>query len=650
MFRPVRMKRLNLLVLERDVQAVTEGLADLGAMHIAQARQPGTEKLLDAPDVEPQLERCRRVLRRLEDFAEQLGLRLDPEAEVDFHAPFSLDEVSKELDTIRRQLRRVEQSTAEAEGRIPELQAMLLELEPFRGVAFPLEELENFNFLHFATGSLPSEEALAVAEEVGDRSIILPLREEGGRAKVVAVAGTKSGWALETALKKHGFRPEPLAEGQEGLAVDIAEQLEKQVEETRAATGQADEARRALRRELGGDINQLWRRTVIEQRILEAQQRFGKTTSTYAISGWVPGSDVEEVRERVRTVTQGRIMIEEQDTQELLAQGEKVPTLMRHHWLLRPFQVLVSGYGAPCYDEVEPTLFVALSFVLMFGLMFGDVGHGAVLMVGALLVGHRVRSRTIKDFAFVLAVCGLSSILFGFLYGSVFGSEELIAPWWLHPMKDMATLLTVVVVFGMVMISLGLILNIVNRVSERQYFEGLMSQYGLVGFIFYWGAIGLAFRYFQEGAGAVTGRRVLLFLGLPLVLLVFREPLHMLLTRRPATAGSVAGALAEGVMDVLEAALSFLANTISFIRVGAFALSHAGLCYATFRVAGLVGETAGGTVGAWTVIIVGNVFIVLLEGLVVTIQTVRLEYYEFFSKFFSGEGPAVEPLNPAVEE
>ena len=179
MFRPVRMKRLNLLVLERDVQAVTEGLANLGAMHIAQARQPGTEKLLDAPDVEPQLERCRR------------GLRLDPEAEVDFHSPFSLDEVSKELDTIRRQLRRVEQSTAEAEGRIPELQAMLLELEPFRGVAFPLEELDNFNFLHFATGSLPSEEALAVAEEVGDRSIILPLREEGGRAKVVAVAGKK---------------------------------------------------------------------------------------------------------------------------------------------------------------------------------------------------------------------------------------------------------------------------------------------------------------------------------------------------------------------------------------------------------------------------------------------------------------------------
>ena len=648
MFRSVRMKRLNLLVLERDVQAVTKGLAELAAMHIAQARQPDTEGLLQPPDVEPRLERCRQVRRRLEAFAEQLGLRLAPEVEVDFHAPFNLAEVDRHLDTVRRQLRRVEQSTARAQECIPELQAMLLELEPFRGVALPLEELEHFNFLHFATGSLPRRESLAVTEEVGDRSIILPLRQEGGREKVLAVSAKKSRWALETALEKHGFRPEPLAEGHEGLAVDIAEQLEKQLAEARAATGKAGDARQALRRELGRDINQLWRRTAVEERILEAQQRFGKTTSTYAISGWVPEPDVQEVRSRVRDLTQGRVMIEEQDAEALLARGEEVPTLMRHHWLLRPFQVLVSGYGFPQYNEVEPTLFVALSFLLMFGLMFGDVGHGAAVALVGLAVHRWARSRNVRDFAFVLSACGVSAVMFGFLYGSYFGFEGPAL--WLRPLARIETLFAVVLTLGMAMISLGLIINIVNRVAERKYFEGILSQYGLVAFVFYWGAIGLGLRYFIQGAAGITMSHVLLFIVTPLALLILREPIHTILTRKPAKASSLLEGMLEGFVEVMEVAIGFVANTASFIRVAAFALSHALLCLATFAVADALRVGPGGVMLAWTTIVIGNVFIILLEGLVVTIQSVRLEYYEFFSKFFSGEGKAFDPLSVSSEQ
>ena len=650
MFRPVRMKQLNLLVLERDVQAVTEGLAELGVMHITQARRPEMEGLLEPPDIEPQLEQCRHVRRQLEEFMQQLGLRPDPKAKVDFHAPFKLEEVSSHLRTIRDRLHGVERSAAGARERIPELEAMLLELEPFRSVPLPLEELENFNFLHFATGSLPEAETPAVTHEVGDRSIMLPVQRTRGRETVVAVVSKKNRWALETTLKKHGFRPERLSDRYQGLAADVAGQLETQLADARESAARAEEARAALRQELGQGIGQVWRRTVIEERILEAQQRFGKTTSTCAISGWVPEPDVAEARKHVQEFTHGRVLIEERDAKELLARGEEVPTLMRQHWLLRPFQVLVSGYGFPRYNEVEPTLFVALSFVVMFGLMFGDVGQGALLLVGALLVRRWSSSRKVKDFAFVLSVCGASSILFGFLYGSIFSYEEFLKAWWLRPMQDKATLLKVVLGFGIGMISLGLVINIINRISERRYFEGLLSQYGVVGFIFYWGAIGLALRYFEEGAQAVTGGQVLLFVVLPLVLLVFREPLHMLFTHRPATAGSVAGAIFEGLMDVMEAVLSFLANTVSFIRVGAFALSHAGLSLAIFSVADLVRQSAGGTFWAWTVIVCGNALIIALEGLVVTIQTVRLEYYEFFSKFFSGEGRAFQPLSIGSEE
>jgi len=649
MFRPARMTRLTLLVLERDLEAVTEGLARTGLMHVTQARSSETEGLLETPDVEPRLESCRQIRRRLEDFARQLDLRLAPDAPVDFHAPFKLREVGAQLDTIRRQLRRAEQSASSARERIPELQAMLLELEPFRTVALPLDELEDFNFLHFATGSLPRSELAEVTEDAGDRSVIVPYQTTGGREKLIAVSSKKNRWALETTLKEHGFRSEPLSERYHGLALDVAQELEKQLEQAREDTEHAEKAKAALRKELGDSLNQLWRRATIEERLLEAQQRFGRTSSTYVISGWVPDEDLAEVRQRVREVTKGRVMLEEQRAEDLVARGVEVPSLMRNHWLLRPFQVLVSGYGFPRYNEVEPTVFVALSFLTMFGLMFGDVGHGAAFAVIGFLLAHWAHSRTMKHFGFVLGACGLSAIGFGFFYGSVFGYEDLL-PWGFHPMENIPKLMGIVLFFGMGMISLGLIINIINRVGQRKYFEGVLSQYGLVGFIFYWGAIGIAMRYFLEGSGSVSAGHILLFLVLPMVLLVLREPIHMLLTRRPATAGGIASAVFEGVMDVMETVLSFLANTVSFIRVAAFALSHAGLCAATFAVADLVRGSAGGTAWAWVILILGNALIIVLEGMVVTIQTVRLEYYEFFSKFFSGEGHAFQPLSISSDE
>jgi V/A-type H+-transporting ATPase subunit I len=644
------MKRLDLLVLARDVQTVTEGLAELGVMHITPARRPETEGLLEPPDTGPHLDRCRHIRRQLEELMQHLELRPDPRTEVDVRTRFQFEEVSAQLGALRDRLQQVERSATAAGGRIPELEAMLAELEPFRPLPLPLEDLEKFSFLHFATGSLPEAEAPAVAGEVADRSLMLPLQRASGRETVLAVASKKDRWALETLLNRHGFRSERLFDRYPGLAAETVERLQKQLTDARTTVAQAEQARATLRQEVEHELGLLWRRAVVEERMLEAQERFGKTTSTYAISGWVPQPEVSQASRRVREFTGGRVLIEEQDAEQLLAQGQEVPTLMRQHWLLRPFQAVVSGYGFPRYNEVEPTVFVALSFLAMFGLMFGDVGQGAVLLVGGLLVRRWVGSRGVKDFAFVLAACGLSSILFGFLYGSVFGYEGLVPSLWLRPMEQIGTLLTTVLLLGVGMMSAGLLINIINRVSQRQYFEGLLSRYGVVGFIFYWGAIGLALRYFEEGAQAVTAGRVLLFVGLPVLLLVLREPLHMLFTRRPATAGTVLGAALEGATDVLETMIAFLANTVSFIRVGAFALSHAGLCLATFAVADLVRQSAGGTFGAWAVILCGNALILILEGLVVTIQAVRLEYYEFFSKFFSGEGWAFQPLTLGSEE
>ena len=113
---------------------------------------------------------------------------------------------------------------------------------------------------------------------------------------------------------------------------------------------------------------------------------------------------------------------------------DDIPVLLRPPWLLRPFEMLVSAYGLPKYHDLASTLFVAISFVLMFGMMFGDVGHGAVLVVGGLVALLKSRVPRIRDLGILLVFNGLSSALFGVVYGSYFG----IPSWhkyalWGHP-------------------------------------------------------------------------------------------------------------------------------------------------------------------------------------------------------------------------
>ena len=245
-------------------------------------------------------------------------------------------------------------------------------------------------------------------------------------------------------------------------------------------------------------------------------------------------------------------------------------------------------------------------------------------------------------------MAGGAAVLVGIVFGSVFGAEILHPPLggWFEPMhgRDLDRLLLATIAIGIVVISLGVILNMVNRIKSRDYFGLVVDRFGLVGFVFYWGALGLGVRAVVTGA-APAAWQVGLFVALPLVVLFFREPLHYLMarsdkTRRPTLLG---GAI-EGFVDVLETLSAYVANTVSFVRVGAFALAHAAVCLAIYATEEAVRGLWGGP--AWSILVVvgGNLFVIVLEGLVVGIQAMRLQYYEFFGKFFKGEGRAYEPF------
>ncbi len=353
-------------------------------------------------------------------------------------------------------------------------------------------------------------------------------------------------------------------------------------------------------------------------RMSEKQRRRGGLAR---ICGWVPKDRVDELRARLRQQLDNRFVLEVRDP--LPEERAIVPSALHHPRLLRPFEALVRTYGVPRYGEIDPTWLFALSFIAMFGMMFGDIGHGLVIAAAGILA-----RRKLFGFAPFVVAIGSSSMLFGLLYGSVFGYEELIHPLWIAPLSDPALMLRLALYWGIGFIVLMTLIQIRNRLREGAVAEAFMSGGGFAGAAFYLGIVYAAANWLQTGT--VGGGGLAAFLVPLLVILLY----HWQHIQAP---------LSEKIIVVFiegfETLLGFVANTLSFLRVAAFSLNHVALAIAVFTIANMLGPT-----GHWITVILGNVFILVLEGAIVTIQVLRLEYYEGFSRFFSGDGREFRPL------
>lgn len=392
----------------------------------------------------------------------------------------------------------------------------------------------------------------------------------------------------------------------------------------------------------------------------EARRHFGKLPHLSCISGWAPKADADGIRKIVEEATNGTGLVEVIDAEDdaLVKSGvESVPVKFQDGPLRRPFQMLISNFGMPRYKELDPTLFVGITFVLMFGFMFGDIGQGLVLLLAGLFMkfSRRKFDETIRDAGVLLAFCGLSAVVFGFFYGSIFGYEHLIHHLWVNPLKmdvsegsllsDIQRLLLTAVGMGVVFTSVAIIINIVNHFLTRHVYEGIFDRFGLLGLVFYWSV--LATGLWMVFHGSIATWQIVLIVA-PLVLLFIREPLHNLLHKHgPFHGESAISVVLEGVIDLMETFTGYISGTVSFVRVGAFAISHAALCMAVFLIVGMVSKLPGGTLWEAVIIVVGNIVVIAFEGMVAGIQCIRLEYYELFGKYFSGEGVEYRPFRLA---
>lgn len=312
----------------------------------------------------------------------------------------------------------------------------------------------------------------------------------------------------------------------------------------------------------------------------------------------------------------------------------KPPTKLNNPKLFKPFEMFIKMYGLPAYNEIDPTSFVALTYSFIFGIMFGDVGQGICLVIGGALL-FKFKKMSI---AAIISLAGVFSTIFGFLYGSIFGFEDVIPALWLSPKQNVMTVLITAVGFGVFLIIIAMLINIVNGIKAREFGKVFFDTNGVSGLVFYGAAIACVALVFTGHTLPATIILVICF-AIPLLLIFFKEPLTHFIEKKAKIFPEHKGMFfVETIFEMFEVLLSYVTNTISFLRIGAFALSHAAMMGVVMLLAGV--ESGHPNI---LILIFGNIFVAAMEGLIVGIQVLRLEYYEMFSRFYKGTGKEFKP-------
>lgn len=563
---------------------------------------------------------------------EELKQYLESSRETDLEV--TAEQAKEVIEAVAEEMKAVAAQREEVQEKLRRLKEWMVQIAPFLELDFELCKLRDFHFIDYQFGKIRVENYHKLEQYIHQNPYTLFYECNNDREYVWGVYFVPHTLRVELEAVYASFHfeeiqmPDDLEDTPRQAFGRAREQLAGYEQEQERLQMQAVEIVKSREQELLASCRCLeeYCRNFDVRKYAACTQPKDGGGEQYILYGWLAARDAGKL-ERDMAMDELIHWVEQEPGDDLLA---KPPTKLKNPWFLKPFELYVEMYGLPAYHEMDPTLFVALTYTLMFGIMFGDVGQGAVLLAGGALLYQFKKMRL----AGIVAVAGVWSVIFGFLYGSFFGFEDTIPALWRKPNGDIMTTLMVAIGFGAALILIAMALNIVNALRAKEYGRLLFDQSGVAGFICY-GSVLICAALFLTGhrlpAAALIGAAV----GIPLVAILLKEPLSHLLEKKKKIfpEGSKVMFFVEALVEGFDVVLSYATNTISFVRVGAFALSHAGMMGVVMTLAGLEQGNPN-----WAIIVLGNALVAGLEGLIVGIQVLRLEYYEMFSRFYSGTG------------
>lgn len=657
------MSYLVAAVLKEHADDVAAVLLRLGALHFVDVRDfdPQTGEQLQSTDLTGERATVADAQKRIESIIRTAGLDLPSPQPLDPSEAASVDpnSVNRELDSLVRDVEAARNRQSELQQDINRLEEVARQLPLLKSGAFQLSASQG-RFLAVRLGTVPSanfdrlqgglSRYPAVMTRIGTRS---------DEVIVVIVSMRRHDSEIESLLREAGFAEQesPLLDA--GAQTESVDSVSEKIVELQA---QQEEQRQQISEMVRAKLPELsshWQRLRVKELLLTIRSNFSGTAHAKLFTGWVPKSKRAALESAVRETTGGKCYLEWHNAAEVAVPGgPAVPSELNNPRFLRPFQMLVTNFGTPEYGSVDPTPLVAVAFLAMFGLMFGDAGHGLVLVLLGLFASRFLRSRlspTMIQLSRLVVWCGGASILTGVLFGAYFGME-LLPPLWFDyhgivaghggvgVFNSIFDILSLTIYFGVTVIGVGLLLNWINLARKRSWIPLIFEKTGVLGGIIYatgvWAAAFFASSGFRE---LPPGRPLLFGLVLPAVLLFAKFPLEALSS--PQHGGIRVGWwLMEWLIELLEVFSGYLANTLSFMRVAGLGIAHVTLMIAFFQIAEMAAPN-GHNVVSVAILVLGNVLVIGLEGLSAGIQSLRLNYYEFFSKYFSASGTQYKPVS-----
>lgn len=666
MARTEKMRLLELMILKQDIVPVIEYIGKKGSFQFQTKKSKSDEN--NAQQKENIMDIDSQIYKQLMEIAQYLGIQDYPQDLSQFDAPNEnvREDANDFLIAFNELKTRINDANEEAE----KVNNAYKETKAFSNLQVSYSELEHLSFLSLRIGKVTPNEYEDLKESLTDNAVVIPLGDD--KTHILVASSKKGRFAVDSELKNHGFIEMEIPQDFKGVPENVLLSLknqkiesDKKLEELRTEKSNFIETHKDKLFALLGSF-------AIGIQISEVEKNLESTELVFRMTGWIPEIETTNYMTELDQLTQSRIAIrvyEPYEVPSIMSGKEQVPVKLKHGKFVKSFERMIFSYGSPVYGTIDPTPFVAIFFTLLFGIMFGDLGQGLVIaLVGFLMAKKVIKVGGWNKFAPIFIAVGCTSSVMGLLTGEFFSNETLLEPFaeWItglfgnphspilvlmpssdpNSIKAMFGVFGVAVAIGFVINTCGLIINIINNFIKKNYAEAIFGKNGLSGAIFFWYVIVLIVRvaFFHNHFGAYDW----IIIGVSLFFAAFDEPFKNLVNKkRPLLENGFGTYLIASVVEVIEVISGYLSNTVSFVRVGAFALSHAVLDYVIYILTNIVGGQT--SIAGIAVMIVGNAVIIVLEGMIVAIQVVRLQYYEFFSKFFHETGSEFKPFKFEVK-
>ncbi len=645
----------SIICVRKDVESVLEALSSFGEFHVEQAAEANT----GPSEYNQRIQRVEDSLSTINELTKQLIQEkpgffdiFEASQPTKMHVTAEnwqalLESTRQEIYALKKEADEFNVSLSSLREKASQLNHLQYMLTTMDKMGMDLAAFGELKLIHVSIASVPHKNFDGLTVALKGFPIVLHRSYLTKDFDFVYLAmPSKQREEVERILKIHRARiftiPEDLPHNTSEALKEVNKKTKENAHEEKTVLSSLSKLGKEYKNKLA-----CWHETTENiLALLQAKRKILESGRLATVKGFVPTKKFHALNRKVHSLLGEKVLVLETD----VAEAKDPPTKMSHNRFVAPFEELTKLWGLPFYDEIDPTFLIAITFPIIFGLMFGDVGHGLILLVGGLTLAILIKkNQAIKNVCWIMASCGASALVMGIMYGDFFG-KPLFAPLWFSPFNPVSNVFDFLIfslIVGVIQIMIGLVLQLVNFLLKHNVIDAVLT--AVPQMVLYLGGVSLIAVYKLNISLWFSGPILLIIV--PFLVLALGKPIFLTaakFSQRSIGSQSKKGgetSFGERIFESGDFLTRLLSNSISYARILALLMAHFALLLATYTIAGEIGfASVPALILSGVIIVGGNIFVIALEGLIVFIHTLRLHFYEWFSKFYQDSGTVFKPF------